>query len=135
MVLPGIQALFGFQLIVVFNEGFRHRLTPWQQQVHLTAIVLTVIAIAMIMAPASLHRLAEPDRATERFVHVSSRLLLGAMLPLAVSICLEVFLVAGVIWENTAASAALAFALLLAIFATWFGLPAVYRARSGRRRL
>ncbi len=27
MVLPGIQALFGFQLMVVFNPGFREHLT------------------------------------------------------------------------------------------------------------
>ena len=26
MVLPGIQALFGFQLIAVFNDGFEHKL-------------------------------------------------------------------------------------------------------------
>ena len=28
MVIPGIQALFGFQLIAVFNDGFDHKLAP-----------------------------------------------------------------------------------------------------------
>ena len=34
MVLPGIQALFGFQLIVVFNSGFDQKLSATEQ--HLT---------------------------------------------------------------------------------------------------
>jgi hypothetical protein len=32
MVLPGIQALFGFQLIAVFNTGFDERLTSSERQ-------------------------------------------------------------------------------------------------------
>ncbi len=31
MVLPGIQALFGFQLIAVFNEGFAQKLSVLEQ--------------------------------------------------------------------------------------------------------
>ena len=43
MVLPGIQALFGFQLIAVFNEGFSDKLTPGEQKLHLAAIISTVV--------------------------------------------------------------------------------------------
>ncbi|MDQ2943358.1 MAG: hypothetical protein M3R21_06785 [Candidatus Dormibacteraeota bacterium] len=35
MVLPGIQALFGFQLIAVFNQTFSQRLSPAEQYLHL----------------------------------------------------------------------------------------------------
>jgi putative transcriptional regulator len=56
MVLPGIQALFGFQLIAVFSQGFSEKLSEAQQQLHLAAIVLVVIAIALVMAPAAIHR-------------------------------------------------------------------------------
>jgi len=31
MVLPGIQALFGFQLIAVFNDRFKHDLSQLDQ--------------------------------------------------------------------------------------------------------
>ena len=44
MVLPGIQALFGFQMIAVFNQGFAEKLSHAEQLVHLVAIVLTVVA-------------------------------------------------------------------------------------------
>ena len=129
MVLPGIQALFGFQLIAIFNQGFADKLAPWQRQIHLAAVVLTVIAIALIMAPASLHRQAEQDVASERFLRLGSRLLLGAMVPLSVAICLEVFLVAGVILQSTAAAAALALALQAGLIGTWFVFPVIWRAR------
>ncbi|TPV98900.1 MAG: hypothetical protein USCAAHI_01656 [Beijerinckiaceae bacterium] len=52
VVLPGIQDLFGFQLIAVFNERFR-QLSEGEQLIHLTAIMLVAIAIALIMTPAA----------------------------------------------------------------------------------
>ena len=48
MVLPGIQALFGFQLIAVFNQGFGEKLSQAQQVVHLVALVLTTLSMALV---------------------------------------------------------------------------------------
>lgn len=45
MVLPGIQALFGFQLIAVFNQGFAEKLSAMGQQLHLLSIVLTCVPL------------------------------------------------------------------------------------------
>ena len=56
MVLPGIQALFGFQLIAVFNQGFGEKLSHGAQLVHLAALVLTVLATVLVMTPAALQR-------------------------------------------------------------------------------
>jgi hypothetical protein len=56
MVLPGIQALFGFQLIAVFNERFVEDLTQLERYLHFAAIGLVAVAIALIMTPAALHR-------------------------------------------------------------------------------
>src|SRR6201982_4309680 len=58
MGLPGIQAVFGFQLIAVFNNGFNN-LRPPEQVLHLAALLLVAVAIALIMTPASFRRLAE----------------------------------------------------------------------------
>src|SRR5215813_7873218 len=78
MVLPGIQALFGFQLIAVFSQGFGAQLAPWQQKLHLASTLLVAVAIALVMAPAALHRLAVRGVASARFLRVGSRLLLAA---------------------------------------------------------
>src|SRR5437870_2598653 len=92
MVLPGIQALFGFQLIAVFNQGFGEKLSSAEQYVHLAAIVLVVIAVALVMAPAAIHRSTSQREVSERFIWLASRLLLASMVPLALGLCLDVYL-------------------------------------------
>src|SRR5256885_462626 len=96
-VVPGMQALFGFQLIAVFSQGFDRQLSSIEKLVHLGAIMLVTIAIALVMAPAALHRQTEPRSVSKRFITISSRLLMASMAPLAVGICLDVYLVARVI--------------------------------------
>jgi hypothetical protein len=55
MILPGIQALFGFQFIAVFNASFADKLTSTEQRLHLLALGLVAIAGALVMAPAAYH--------------------------------------------------------------------------------
>ncbi|HYG54621.1 MAG TPA: DUF6328 family protein [Burkholderiales bacterium] len=122
MVLPGIQALFGFQLVAVIDDGFE-KLSGTQQLMHLGAIALVVLAIALVMAPAALHRQAEPETVSERFIWLTSNLLLAGMFPLMLGICLEVYIVAELITANNAFALALA-ALFLAVFSTlWIAVP------------
>jgi uncharacterized protein DUF6328 len=133
MVLPGIQALFGFQLIAVFNEGFSDKLDPIEQKVHLLATALVAIAVAFIMAPAALHRQTGAQHVSVAFIRTSSMLLLRSMLPLALGISLDFYLIARVILES-AWSAALAAGLLGIFVAIWFVLPRMYAARRARDR-
>jgi uncharacterized membrane protein YidH (DUF202 family) len=123
MVLPGIQSLFGFQLIAVFNQAFSTRLSGFEQKLHLGAIVLVVVSIALVMAPAALHRQREPRSVSENFLAVSSRLLLWSMLPLALGISLDVFLVSRVILRSSTGALALAGVLFGVFVLLWYGLP------------
>jgi hypothetical protein len=63
MVLPGMQALFGFQLIAVFNNRFG-QLSFADQVVHFCAVLLVAVAIGLIMTPAAYHR--QVERGTTR---------------------------------------------------------------------
>src|SRR5207247_10485123 len=58
-VVPGMQALFGFQLIAVFSTVFEQQLSSVERLVHLAAIVLVTIDIVLVMPPAALHRQTE----------------------------------------------------------------------------
>src|SRR5206468_924964 len=123
MVLPGIQALFGFQLIAVFNSTFRERLNSTEQTLHLAAIGLVAIAVALVMAPAALHRQTNPQAATQDFITIATRLLLLSMFPLMLGICFDFFLIARLILNNTLISVLFS-TVLLVVFATlWFLLP------------
>lgn len=134
MVLPGIQALFGFQLIAVFNQGFSEKLSPVEQRLHLLSIVLTVGAIALVMTPAALHRQIDPMSVSRRFIESSTMLLLLGMFPLGVSICLDIFLIARVITEMVWLSFLLAVGLLFLFFFLWVLLPHIKKIGSDRLR-
>ena len=121
-VLPGIQALFGFQLIVVFNPSFSEKLSRPEQVLHFVAIGLVIVAVAIIMAPAALHRQGDPTEVTSTFIRLSTRLLLWSMPPLAVSICLEFFLIARVVFGTMSVSL-LAAGMLAVFLLLWFVLP------------
>jgi hypothetical protein len=124
MVLPGIQALFGFQLIVVFNPGFDQKLSAMEQKLHLTAIALVAIAVAIIMTPAAYNRQTAPREVTDDFVRLSTRLLLWSMLPLAVGISLDLYLIGRIIVGTIGGG--LFSAGMLAVYLTlWFLLPRV----------
>ena len=122
-VVPGMQALFGFQLIVVFTNSFKEELSPTERVLHLVAILLVTIAIALVIAPAALHRQMEPMAVSRRFIAISSRLLMASMAPLAAGICLDVYIVARVIL-GTSVGAAIVAALLLGVFIVfWLVVP------------
>ena len=123
MVLPGIQALFGFQLIVVFNPTFHEKLSLTERSFHLVAIGLIVIAIAMVMAPAAYHRQRDPQSISEEFVFIATRLLLYSMFPLMIALGLEFFLIARLITNSLALSIVLALVVMIIFSTLWFLLP------------
>jgi hypothetical protein len=122
MVLPGIQALFGFQLIAVFNETFR-RLDVAHQYLHFAAIVLIAISIALIMTPAAYHRQVEPGSVSRFFVDLASWLIMAAMVPLMVSICIEVYILGYLVLANGLLSLLIAGVLLAGFVFGWFVFP------------
>src|SRR5689334_15986695 len=75
MVLPGVQALFGFQLIAVYSDRFDRALSPGQQRLHLFSVFLAALTVVLTMAPAAYHRQAEPHEISRSFVNLASRLL------------------------------------------------------------
>jgi len=123
MVLPGIQALFGFQLIAVFNQGFGEKLSDVGQMVHLVAIILTTLSMALVMTPAALHRQAEPKEVSERFLWLASNMVLAGMVPLAVAIGLDSYVVASIVLESEASAIVLGIALMVVFAWLWLALP------------
>jgi hypothetical protein len=123
MVLPGLQALFGFQLIAVFNERFDHDLSDPGKRLHLAAMVLTAVAIGLVMAPAAFHRLAERDRISRYFANYASSLIAFAMAPLAVALSAEVSLVAFLALHSLLLSCVLGGGLLSFLLWIWYVFP------------
>lgn len=126
-VVPGMQALFGFQLIAVFSATFKEQLPPAERMLHLVAIVLVTIAIVLVMAPAALHRQTEPEAVSRRFISISSRLLMASMAPLAIGICLDIYVVARVLADSRGVAGIVAASLLVVFIVFWLLLPRAVR--------
>jgi len=129
MVLPGIQALFGFQLVAVFNASFGDKLSPELQMLHYGAIVLTVLCAALIMAPAAYDRLNDPMTVSEWFVEYASRLITFGMVPLMISISIDVFIIGMLILKNPVPSCVVALACAATMTLLWFILPKLITPR------
>ena len=128
MVLPGVQAVLGFQLVAVFNQRFE-LFSPAEQLVHLAAFVLVALAMGLMMTPAAYHRQVERGSVSRRFVDLSSTLLTVAMIPLIAGICLDTYLIARLILAERLLAAAVAGVVALVLTSLWFVLPAFCRRR------
>lgn len=73
MVLPGVQAMLGFQLTTFFMPGFA-RLSPSSQWIHCGGLMATAIATFLVITPAAYHRLAEAGEDTEHLHQVGTKL-------------------------------------------------------------
>jgi hypothetical protein len=122
MLLPGIQALLGFQLIAVLNARFAD-LPPAEQILHLGATLLTALAMALMMTPAAYHRQVGRGVVTRRFVRLTSRLLTMAMLPFATAIAIELYLLARLIVHERGSSILIAAVAWIVLGGLWYVLP------------
>src|SRR5215203_2251805 len=66
VVLPGSQALLGFQFICVLTESF-DKLPSLSKYIHLASLGLNAVAIVLLITPAAYHRLVEEGEETEHF--------------------------------------------------------------------
>jgi len=123
MLLPSIQALFGFQLIAVFNQTFSDKLNSFEQQLHLLAIGLVVLTTITIMTPAAYHRQMEVKEVTESFIHMASKLMLISMMPLSLSISLDFYLVSLLILKNTSFSLVIGVVSFVFFIIEWMIVP------------
>jgi hypothetical protein len=126
MVLPGVQAVLGFQLIAVFNQRFQE-FSAGEQLLHLGAFLLMALAMGLVMTPAAYHRQVERGRVSRRFVDLSSSLLTFAMLPLIAGVCLDTYLIAWLILKKQDWAVIVAAGTALLLAGLWYGLPAFCR--------
>jgi len=120
-ILPGLQAVFGFQTIAVFNDRFTE-LETYAQVAHLLGLVLLIIAMAMLMTPAVYYR-AQHGVSTIRMLNIARKTVRGALIPLASGLSLDMMTVVSLATDWTALSIAVAVASLLLFVGLWYLIP------------
>lgn len=132
MVLPGAQALLGFQFATMLVPGF-DRLAPFLQHVHLASLGLIALATILLITPAAYHRLVERGEDSEEFYLFASGMVLAAMVPFALGIAGDLYVVVHKVTRSPAFAAVAAGAMLLLAYGLWFGFTLVRRGRRDRR--
>jgi hypothetical protein len=127
VVLPGVQALLGFQLLTTLMEGF-DKLPPGSKYIHITSMTLLALAMILLMTPAAYHRIAEGGENTKRFHGIASAFLLAAMIVLPIGICGDAFVIVRKITDSATVAVAISMGILVFFYLCWFGYP-IYRRR------
>jgi hypothetical protein len=129
VVLPGAQALLGFQFVAVLTEGFE-KLEPTSKYVHLVCLGLIGLSIVLLMAPAAFHRIVESGENTERLHAFASTMVLAAMVPLALGIAGDFYVVLQKVLHSQQLAIMFAGIAVAFFFGMWFGLTTAVRSRS-----
>lgn len=122
-VMPGIQALFGFQLIAVFQQAFTERLTASEQAWHLVATGLSALAAGLVMCPAALQRQASPDQVSSRLAKISTVAVASGLAPLSLAISIDFWLLAHMVLHDWKLPTILGIVLYGILLLLWYGLP------------
>jgi Family of unknown function (DUF6328) len=130
IVLPGAQALLGFQFIGYLTEGYAHLSTPGRIG-HGLALAALVVSMILLMTPAPFHRLAENGRETERLRGLTVRMIIGALAALAVAFAADLFVAIDIVTRSTGVALGGALFAAAAIAAVWFVWPLSRRGRAG----
>src|SRR5215470_11696569 len=125
--LPGVQVLFGFLLIVPFNEHFP-KLDVVIRTTYFFCFVTTAAASAFLIAPAVYHRLHWRQNVEDKelMLRACNRLAIVGTALLALAMTAVVFCVSSIVVSHLEALFFTAPAAFLFIW-LWFGVPLLRR--------
>ncbi len=128
VVLPGVQVLFAFLLVVPFSQGW-DEITPFQEKVYFVTLLLSVAATAFMIAPSAYHRINFAQKDKRHIVDAASRLAIIGLVCLALAMTGAVLLITDFLFKS--ATVTVAVVLVALLFATlWFVLPLMRRAQN-----
>jgi hypothetical protein len=131
MVLPGAQALLGFQFMSFFAPGFME-LPRASRLIHLSGLLCVSLAGILLIAPAAFHRIAEQGESTTRFYRYASGMVQASLVPLALGMSADFYVVVAKVSGSTADGAVSAAALLSSVFGLWLCIPWFARTPDAR---
>jgi uncharacterized membrane protein YidH (DUF202 family) len=122
VVLPGAQALLGFQLAIVLTSGFQ-QLSSNLKMAHGAALALIALSTALLIAPAAYHRLVYAGRNEPEFHRLASRLLLIATVFLALGLATDTYVVVSKIVDEARLALWSAVAVAVVLLGLWHIWP------------
>jgi Family of unknown function (DUF6328) len=126
VIIPGAQALLGFQLTVTLTRSFE-QLSANSRLVHVAALCCVTVAVILLMTPAALHRIAFAGEDTPLFFRMGSWFVIAAPVPLAFGIAGDLYVATAKAAESTMLGAVLALVAFAILGTLWYALPLLLR--------
>ena len=105
------------------------RLPAYSKYIHLASLSFIALSVTLLMMPATYHRIVERGEDTKRFQQFAGRTLLVEVVPLALSISGDFFVLVSRVTHAVGRAAALAAAMLALFYVLWFAVP-LHRRRT-----
>lgn len=128
VILPGSQAVLGFQMIVMLTPAFAELPRSWQY-IHIAALLSSIFSVVLLISPAAVHRLSFDGRDAARMHTIGSTLVTIALAPLAISISLEFYVALYRIFDAMEVAGVGALIALFLMLGHWYVLPLFIRHR------
>jgi hypothetical protein len=122
VIIPGAQALLGFQLTVTLTRSFE-QLAPSVRLIHLVALCGVALAIILLMAPAALHRISFNGEDSPRFLTIGSMFVILAPIPLALGTALDMYVAATRVSDDPMLALSLCIGTLVVLGGLWYAYP------------
>jgi hypothetical protein len=132
VVLPGAQALLGFQFAAFLMEPFE-KLPTSSKVIHLVCLALIALCTILLMTPAAYHRLVEKGEDSEEFHTFVSRMVLASMVPLALGLSGDFYVVVEKVFKSSEVGMMASGAMLILFFGLWFGYTLVRKAQRDKQ--
>ena len=130
VIIPGAQALLGFQLTVTLTRAFEQ--LPYESKLaHAAALCCIALSVILLMAPAALHRISFGGEDSADFLRIGSVFVIAAPLPLALGIALDTYVATARALESNIAAASIAGMTVIVLMFLWYAYPVWRRVQPG----
>ena len=129
VIIPGGQALLGFQLIATLTKAF-NELPDLFKYIHCAALCAVALAVILLMTPAAVHRLGFQGEDDPDFFEIGSRLVIAASIPLAIGVAAVVAVVFFKTTGDTVIALGAGAIALVSLLAFWLVYPLWHRSRA-----
>jgi hypothetical protein len=128
VILPGAQALLGFQLIIVLTDVFE-KLPYLSRVLHGLALLSVALSVILLITPAALHRIVWAGQDSEALLQTAGIITVLSLLPLAFGMVADAYIVFALISASAIIAATLTAVPLICLLGLWFVWPLAQRWR------
>jgi hypothetical protein len=126
VIIPGAQALLGFQFTVTLTRSFEE-LPAGAKLAHIVALFCVATAMILLMTPAALHCLSFGGEDAPEVLKIGSAFVIAAPVPLALGIAIDTYVASRRALNSDQAAVWLAGLALTTLFGLWYASPVLRR--------